>query len=196
MAEQATGYATIYHRMGDEELLNLAKDRQSLSPEARLALDSEMANRGFGQTEISEQAERVRLGQIEDEQRKPIAQSFNSFGTRLYGKRSFRPDGSFVTTLWIAVAWIPLIPLRSVRVIDNGPGGATILPGWSRSYLVLSKSRPDLQQVFNVYGFLLLLPVGGMLLDSIHAGSNVALAALALWACLPWVLRRLGQVKR
>ena len=48
--------------------------------------------------------------------------SFNGCGTRYYGKRDKREDGSHVTTLWISLVWVPIIPLASYRVIPTEEG--------------------------------------------------------------------------
>jgi len=42
--------------------------------------------------------------------------SFYGIGSTFYGKRDFREDGSYITTEWLIVVGIPLIPLRSFRV--------------------------------------------------------------------------------
>jgi hypothetical protein len=42
--------------------------------------------------------------------------SINGCGTRYYGKQDKRQDGSYITTEWITFFFIPLIPLRSLRV--------------------------------------------------------------------------------
>jgi len=42
--------------------------------------------------------------------------SVNGCGTRYYGKRRFNPDGSYITTNFVCLLFIPLIPLHSVRV--------------------------------------------------------------------------------
>ena len=36
----------------------------------------------------------------------------------LHGKRDFERDGSYVTTEWVSLLWFPLMPFRSLRVID------------------------------------------------------------------------------
>lgn len=48
--------------------------------------------------------------------------TLNGFGTTFYGKRDFRADGSYITTEWIVLAYLPLIPIRSLRVSYRGPG--------------------------------------------------------------------------
>jgi len=79
-----------------------------------------------------------------------------SCGTKFYGKRDFQTDGSFVTTEWIIVGFVPLIPLHTLRVRVEGQDGI-IFPIVYRStnYRVLAKSRPMLKQVVCVYAFVL-----------------------------------------
>ncbi len=199
MDSNMSAYATTYRLMTNEQLLNLATDRESLCPEAEGAFNSELAKRGLGREEIEEQAECVQRFQVEEAQRKPLAQTINGFGTKLYGKRSFGADGSFVTTLWVVFFWIPVIPLKSFRVRDRGisldSGKPTILPGWSSSwdYAVLQKCSLDFRQVINVYVFMFLPFIGTGILDSIHAGWLVANTALALLVCMPWWTRQLAR---
>jgi hypothetical protein len=40
----------------------------------------------------------------------------HGIGLMTYGQRDFWPDGSFVTTEWFVLAWVPLIPICSKRV--------------------------------------------------------------------------------
>jgi hypothetical protein len=46
--------------------------------------------------------------------------AFNGCGTRYYGKQDKADDGSYVTTEWITFVYVPLIPLRSFRVLPVG----------------------------------------------------------------------------
>src|SRR5271155_5029592 len=48
--------------------------------------------------------------------------TFNGCGTRYYGSRETGPDGSFVTTEWITFVYLPLFPIRSMRVLPQGKG--------------------------------------------------------------------------
>ena len=43
--------------------------------------------------------------------------SFNGFGTMFYGCSDVWSDGSYVATEWFAVVYLPVVPLRSVRMI-------------------------------------------------------------------------------
>lgn len=187
-----TEYASTYGQMNDEQLLNLANDRGSLCPEALVALKSELAKRNFGQIEIDEQAQSVRKLQTEWDNRGDLGRSFNGFGTSIYGKRNFQSDGSFITTQWIILFWIPFIPLKSFRVKESGPTRPAFL-GWSQSYFVLGRSRPDIRQVINVYSFLVAPFVVLPILDSMHAGSIVGFVALVMWICTPFVARKFAK---
>jgi len=50
----------------------------------------------------------------------PMPRSVNGFGTRYYGRREEALDGSYVTTVWITALYIPILPLRSYRVLPVG----------------------------------------------------------------------------
>lgn len=43
--------------------------------------------------------------------------AFNGVGTTYYGNRDPEPDGSYITTEWLVVGYVPLLPLRSFRVL-------------------------------------------------------------------------------
>jgi len=92
--------------------------------------------------------------------------SVNGTGTRIYGKREFRTDGSFVTTKWVTFSWVPLVPLQSMRVKPLDKSGVDHLGASiflvfvgvlalksSGKYAVLSKTRLVLIQVLHVYAF-------------------------------------------
>jgi hypothetical protein len=79
-------------------------------------------------------------------------------GSQFYGEGDLRPDGSYITTDWFVVAYIPLFPLGSRRVVCEGR---------KRSYFV-SKLQPEEMvermslcwlQVLRVYAFVAILYV-------------------------------------
>ncbi len=189
-------YRESYSLMTDDQLLKLALESETLIPEARSALSVELANRRLGTMDVEEYADDLRGIELIEKQKKPLAQTFNGFGTRLYGKRDRKPDGSFSTTKWVVIFWIPLLPLKSYRVKYAGPGETSFLPGWSRKYFVLSESAPDVRQVINVYSFLALFLLGGGLLSEANAGLVLSWTALLLWACTPWLLRWAAEARR
>jgi hypothetical protein len=78
--------------------------------------------------------------------------SIQGIGTTYYGVRDTRNDGSYVTTEWAIVAFVPIIPLRTLRVVKSGYASGTFM--WSRQpYLVCECLPLDLRQVISVYGF-------------------------------------------
>lgn len=133
-----------------------------------------------------------------------VGSSINGTGTKAYGKRDFRTDGSFITTKWITFLWIPLIPLRSMRVKPlNQPGldhlEATILLAFighvafksSGKYAVQSDCRPILTQVLHVYAFVLafVLSWWNLSRNTTLASAGLLLAVLAS----PFILRTIAQ---
>jgi hypothetical protein len=99
-----------------------------------------------------------------------VGRSINGTGTRVYGKRDFRTDGSFVTTKWITFLWVPLVPLRSMRVKPLDTSGVDHLGASiflaslgllvlksSGKYEIQSENRPVLMQVLHVYAFVFAL---------------------------------------
>jgi hypothetical protein len=75
--------------------------------------------------------------------------TFNGIGTKYYGQREFLEDGSFVTTKWFVLVYIPIIPLCSFRVVPTGKS-SNFLVYRSNQYLV--KRVPiNWRQVRNVY---------------------------------------------
>jgi hypothetical protein len=62
-----------------------------------------------------------------------MAFTFNGIGTTFYGHAGARPDGSYVKTEWFVFFYVPIFPIRSLRVV---PKGATNLLVYnSQSYL-------------------------------------------------------------
>ena len=144
-------------------------------------------------SDVGEYAGHLRRTEFAAARKRPLAQTLNGFGTKLYGKRECKLDGSFLTTKWIVLFWIPLVPLKSYRVKHAGQGQASFLPGWSRRYLVLSEFGPDLRQAVNVYSLVALFLVGGWLSVEADVGSTLSWIALLLWAFIPWTLRKAVQ---
>lgn len=182
-------YQNTYETMLDDELLRLALRMESLVPDARVALIDELQKRNLTPADVTQYARDIASREQERMKRRQssLATSLNGFGTALYGKRDFRPDGSYVTTKWVVFAWIPLLPLNSLRVELMGPGEPTFLPGWSQRYFVQSSTLPNVKQVACVYLFVFTLFCVLLALDRLP--SALAFLAPAALPFLPWVLR-------
>lgn len=112
------------------------------------------------------------------------------------GQRDFWPDGSSVTTKWIIAFFVPLVPLRSLRVKAR-PQRVTLLyvAAYSeRDYQIRDETSPHPRQVACVYGFILFYLaciLGTLSLLSHFAGRLSHSAGVALTVALmgvPWVI--------
>src|SRR5262249_30662983 len=80
--------------------------------------------------------------------------TLQGFGTTFYGARDFHSDGSYITTEWMVIGWVPIIPLRSLRVRYQGAGAPPRFPigiGYSHSYAVHETGAPNWKQVLYTY---------------------------------------------
>jgi hypothetical protein len=108
--------------------------------------------------------------------------AINGFGTRLYGKRDFRADGSYLTTQFVSALWIPLIPFGSMRILPLS--GVNVVVFSNMRYAILEKLPLNWKQVLCVWGF---------------AASIVAVLSWQMWiplafiAALPYGLRYLAR---
>jgi hypothetical protein len=136
-----------------------------------------------------------------------LGRAHNGIGTRVYGKRDFRTDGSFITTKWITFLWVPLIPLGSMRVRPSEKntlvpdhlwaslflalGGLLALKWSGRDCVIQSKGRPVLLQVLYVYAFVVAL---GLAWWNLGTKTNLVNASLACGVlALPFILRVIGR---
>jgi hypothetical protein len=85
-----------------------------------------------------------------------MAFAFNGIGTTFYGKDDYRPDGSFVTTEWAVIFYVPLIPLRSHRVIRNPKGDLNVAVYHRTGYQILEKLPLQWKQITAIWVGLLL----------------------------------------
>src|SRR5579859_7096118 len=117
--------------------------------------------------------------------------TFNGVGTANYGAREFRPDGSYVTTSWFVLIFVPIFPLKSQRILPTG-NNKFYLVYYSQPYLVLEKLPLNLTQVLCVYGWY----------AALWAFSGLALAGFWFFAIpavgmlfVPWWLRRRAKTR-
>lgn len=186
------GYAEAYSRLSNDEILNLAADLNGLREDARSVLVAEMAVRKLSATDVEEYQRHlstIKPGQMSG-QEQFIGRSFNGFGTAIYGKLDFLANGSYITTKWIVFFWIPILPLKSMRVRQIGGG---VLPGWTADYIVLSKGRPLLLQVLYVYVFTFAIALAWWNLKPKPNIVNTSVVCLLL--LLPFLVRNIAKVR-
>ncbi len=104
-------------------------------------------NRVFNQDKLQEMANDLSNSQREPkEKKKPLlvgnCYRFNGCGSTLIGKTAFRQDGTFITTVWVTVLFIPIIPIESLRISRAG-----------NNFTVFEKDRLNLKQILLTYLF-------------------------------------------
>jgi len=79
--------------------------------------------------------------------------TYNGIGTKYYGKREPGPDGSYITTEWITLVYIPLVPISSYRVCPVGKSTNAIIYN-SRQFQVkkIPFNWPQIRNVYAVTG--------------------------------------------
>jgi hypothetical protein len=73
--------------------------------------------------------------------------TINGMGSMLIGKADCREDGSYCTTEWFVVFFLPILPVSRYRVIKHGGGIAY------SSYTILEKQPPRAADAARVYVF-------------------------------------------
>ena len=95
--------------------------------------------------------------------------SINGFGTTFYGECDYQPDGSFVTTYWVILAFLPVIPLYSARIFYSESG----LFNTQYQY---EKLPVNWQQVVRIWAFVIGTAVGFIgcldIISSVSASDN------------------------
>lgn len=117
-----------------------------------------------------------------------MPESTNGIGTIFYGKRDFRPDGSYVTTEWLIVLWIPILPLRSARILDIGEGEHRLSTIRSLAYLEIEEQNLSSRQVWSTYLYIVSCVASYALIFFPIMGLGLPLFVVIL--LLPTILRR------
>jgi hypothetical protein len=85
--------------------------------------------------------------------------NLQGIGTTFYGRRDYDADGSYLTTKWFVVLFVPIVPIHSRRValVDcrTESLGPTFL-SFDHRYIFHGKpTRPDLRQVIYTYSYMI-----------------------------------------
>ena len=118
----------------------------------------------------------------------------------VYGERDYWPDGSFVTTEWFVVAWVPIIPIGSKRISYTRNSDYATYDAANRCYVYESMGANRKQAAF-VYLWVasVVAPLTlwdlyqgalGKILGSDDLAAGIALAITAIVLVTPYLLRR------
>jgi hypothetical protein len=116
-----------------------------------------------------------------------MAFTFRGIGTMHYGKREFRADGSFVTTLWFVFLYLPVIPLKSLRLLPTGESKYYVLRR-SQVHQLVEKTKPNRSQVLSVYAWFA-VELAIFITAKVEESRWIAVPGVLLLG-LPWWLRR------
>jgi hypothetical protein len=112
-----------YEHLTEDELLHVADEREQLTDEARLALDSELRRRSLSTSEIDTYKQKCANDNKADELRRAKRQVVHNvgLGKKFFGKTNCRrdPSGLFElceSTLWFVVLWFPVYPIATYTV--------------------------------------------------------------------------------
>jgi len=81
-----------------------------------------------------------------------MAFSLNGSGTRYYGTK-YLPDGTYITTKWLVFLYVPVIPLRSVRVLKEDETYGSLMA--SSQKLSVQMVPLDLEMVLRTYAWVM-----------------------------------------
>ena len=161
---ETVNFVEVYQRLSDDEILQLAADRENLLEEARQVLDGELRRRGLTASSITdyqadvEQAEmRQQLGNL------PFIFPYG-LGKRLFGKRARVVNAGskweeFDTTLWMVIFWVPIVPIATYRV--RRPLRKTLIsnPLASYKFIAVSRRERDWRLILQTWGWFCLTAV-------------------------------------
>lgn len=114
-----------------------------------------------------------------------MAGSINGIGTTYYGQCDFDRDGSFITTKWVIMAFVPIVPTSSIRVqfADSGFFSGT-------TYDVIEEVPLHGVQVMKTWAYVIgMIALAGTVLDNKHINPIVQAVLLGVAAALPLTLR-------
>lgn len=77
-----------------------------------------------------------------------MAFTLNGIGTTYYGER-WLPEGGYITTEWIVLCFVPIIPLESVRVIKEDPESIGV--GLQTRSFTCQPAPLDVEMVLSMY---------------------------------------------
>ncbi|MBI3730957.1 MAG: hypothetical protein HY254_21825 [Burkholderiales bacterium] len=109
-----------------------------------------------------------------------MARTINGIGTTFYGKCKFNADHSFITTKWVVLVFIPIIPLASYRFIEES----------SSTFEVVDSDLPlELMQVLRIWLFVALLGFGLTLSDKLKLGGAGLFVLFGIICAIPFLMR-------
>ncbi len=150
-----TDFQQHYQQLSNEELLLVAADRQELTDDAVAALDVELTKRGLhrGQgVKLKRNVERITARDAVGH----IGLSYRGWGKQFIGARNYVADETsgfeeFDSTLWLFVAFVPLVPLAGVHIRRRLQKKSVFWSFGNTGFTPVSLRDLDLLQVLATY---------------------------------------------
>lgn len=116
-----------YQNLTDDEVLQIATEREQLTDDARIVLDSELARRKLSIKDVQsqriayERADKLEKARTQHRILNRGSVGSSGVGIKFLGKRNIRRDPSgeseeYVATRWFVVLWIPIFPIATFTV--------------------------------------------------------------------------------
>lgn len=117
--------------------------------------------------------------------------SINGFGRKYYGQRDFEADGSFITTKWLIMAFLPIAPSGSARVLVTNSGGP-----FYKEYEILEEQPVCWRQVITTYAYVYgVIPMALHYADKFHWKNGTQITVALVVSALPFALRFLARAR-
>ncbi len=111
--------------------------------------------------------------------------SINGFGRKLYGKREFEADGSFITTKWLIMAFLPIVPSASMRVRPIGSDSM-----FNGEFEIIEELPISWHQAISTYIYAyIIIPMAIHYAEKFNWSNSTQLVVAALIAALTFALR-------
>jgi len=109
-----------------------------------------------------------------------MARTINGIGTTFYGKCKFNPDDSYITTKWVVLVFIPIVPLASYRFIEES----------SSSFEVVDADLPlEIMQVLRTWLFVAFLGFALNLTDKYKMDGAGVFMLIGMICLIPFLMR-------
>jgi hypothetical protein len=116
-----------YQGLTDDEVLQIATEREQLTDDARTVLESELARRRLSIKDVHshkiayEHAQKLEQSRTQHKILSRRSYDRSGIGFKFLGKRNFRRDPSgqseeYESTRWFVVLWIPVFPIGTFTV--------------------------------------------------------------------------------
>ncbi len=127
--------------------------------------------------------------------------NFFGIGTQFHGKRDFLPDGSYLTTEWCIILYVPIFPFKSYRVIDKGSSYSFHLfyDKEIHTWSIIRKLPTNAKQTLYIYAYtyglipMLLIIARSGIFESLPGMLPLAIAVICL--STPFILRIIAKSK-